>query len=130
MSPSWLSYAEIYHCRWAMLGAAGCIFPEIFANLGIIPQTPSEVTWFRAGVFPPAGSYNLYWTGTLPGSQAWTHHLLPDVLPEHRPAADVLHLDLAMRYSKHVSCFFLLLMSCSASDVQLWSSRTLSLRPP
>ena len=77
MSPSWLSYAEIYHCRWAMLGAAGCIFPEIFANLGIIPQTPSEVTWFRAGVFPPAGSYNLYWTGTLPGSQAWTHHHLP-----------------------------------------------------
>ena len=71
VSPSWLSYAEIYHCRWAMLGAAGCIFPEIFAAIGIIPQTPSEVTWFRAGVFPPAGSYNLYWTGTA--WQAFMH---------------------------------------------------------
>lgn len=62
ISPSWLAYAEVYHCRWAMLGAAGCIFPEIFAKLNIIPQTPAEVTWFRAGVIPPAGSYT-YWTG-------------------------------------------------------------------
>ena len=45
-------------CRWAMLGAAGCIAPEILATAGVIPQTPAEVTWFRSGVIPPAGVYS------------------------------------------------------------------------
>ena len=40
-----------------MLGAAGCIVPEILATAGVIPQTPAEVTWFRSGVIPPAGVY-------------------------------------------------------------------------
>ena len=44
-----------------MLGAAGCIAPEVLASLGVIPQTPEEATWFRSGVIPPAGSYDKYW---------------------------------------------------------------------
>ncbi len=45
-------------CRWAMLGAAGCIAPEILATAGVIPQTPDEVIWFKSGVIPPAGVYD------------------------------------------------------------------------
>lgn len=44
--------------RWAMLGAAGCIAPEILASAGVIPQTPDEVIWFKSGVIPPAGVYD------------------------------------------------------------------------
>ena len=40
-----------------MLGAAGCIAPEILASAGVIPQAPSEVVWFKSGVIPPAGVY-------------------------------------------------------------------------
>lgn len=40
-----------------MLGAAGCIAPEILASAGVIPQLPSEVVWFKSGVIPPAGVY-------------------------------------------------------------------------
>ena len=79
ISPSWLAYAEVYHSRWAMLGAAGCIFPEIFAKLNIIPQTPAEVTWFRAGVIPPAGSYT-YWTGGPGGPSTAADPCMPRLL--------------------------------------------------
>ena len=45
-----------------MLGAAGCIAPEILASAGAIPQSPSEVLWFKSGVIPPAGTYERgYW---------------------------------------------------------------------
>lgn len=54
-------YSEVIHARWAMLGAAGCIAPEILASAGVIPQTPADVTWFRTGVIPPAGQYGKYW---------------------------------------------------------------------
>jgi hypothetical protein len=30
-----------------MLGAAGCLAPEVLAAMGIIPQSPAEATWFR-----------------------------------------------------------------------------------
>ncbi|EFJ09199.1 light-harvesting complex [Selaginella moellendorffii] len=59
MTPNWLSYAEIINGRYAMLGAAGAIAPEIFGKIGIIPQQ-TAVVWFKTGVFPPAGTYN-YW---------------------------------------------------------------------
>jgi len=62
VNPEWLRYSEVIHARWAMLGAAGCIAPEILASAGVIPQTPADVTWFRTGVIPPAGQYGKYWT--------------------------------------------------------------------
>lgn len=41
-----------------MLGVAGSFAPEFLASQGIIPQTTDEVTWFKTGVIPPAGTYN------------------------------------------------------------------------
>merc|ERR1719436_1149653 len=60
MSPAWLRYAEVIHSRWAMLGAAGCVTPEILGSLGIIPAE-TAVPWFKSGVIPPAGSFDNYW---------------------------------------------------------------------
>merc|ERR1711985_174517 len=61
VSPSWLQYAEVIHARWAMLGAAGCIAPEILGRIGVIPAE-TAVPWFRSGVIPPAGSFKQYWS--------------------------------------------------------------------
>ena len=61
MTPEWLAYSEVIHGRWAMLGAAGCLAPEILSAMGAIPQTGDEAIWFKSGVIPPAGSYDKYW---------------------------------------------------------------------
>ncbi|EMS53700.1 Chlorophyll a-b binding protein 7, chloroplastic [Triticum urartu] len=37
--------AELVHCRWAMLGAAGIFIPELLTKIGIL-NTPS---WYTAG---------------------------------------------------------------------------------
>ncbi|CAM6024745.1 unnamed protein product [Sphagnum balticum] len=59
IDPNWLSYAELINGRYAMLGAAGAIAPEILGKLGLIPQE-TALPWFKTGVIPPAGTYD-YW---------------------------------------------------------------------
>jgi light-harvesting complex I chlorophyll a/b binding protein 3 len=62
ITPEWLRYSEVIHSRFAMLGAAGIIAPSVLAYAGLIPQTPEQVTWFKTGVIPPAGTYEQgYW---------------------------------------------------------------------
>lgn len=41
----WNVQAELVHCRWAMLGAAGIFIPEFLTKIGIL-NTPS---WYTAG---------------------------------------------------------------------------------
>ena len=42
---NWFVQAELVHCRWAMLGAAGIFIPEFLTKIGIL-NTPS---WYEAG---------------------------------------------------------------------------------
>eukprot|EP00227_Mantoniella_beaufortii_P013800 CAMPEP_0197581920 /NCGR_PEP_ID=MMETSP1326-20131121/5278_1 /TAXON_ID=1155430 /ORGANISM="Genus nov. species nov., Strain RCC2288" /LENGTH=302 /DNA_ID=CAMNT_0043145899 /DNA_START=25 /DNA_END=933 /DNA_ORIENTATION=- len=59
INPAWLSYAEVIHGRWAMLGIAGLVAPEILGGAGIIPADTGLV-WFRSGAIPPQGTFD-YW---------------------------------------------------------------------
>lgn len=59
IDPKWLTYAEIINGRWAMLGAAGIIAPELLGKVGLIPAETGLV-WFKSGVIPPLGTYD-YW---------------------------------------------------------------------
>ena len=45
ISPDWLTYGEIMNGRFAMLGAAGMVAPEILGGAGIIPQVRRKHTY-------------------------------------------------------------------------------------
>jgi len=57
INPSWLAYAEVIHCRWAMLGVAGATAPETLK--GFIPDS-TAVVWFKNGVIPAQGSFDFW----------------------------------------------------------------------
>jgi light-harvesting complex I chlorophyll a/b binding protein 2 len=54
---SWFQQAELQHARWAMVGAAGIMVPELMTNAGII----NAPLWTEAG----AGNYGIPWQGLL-----------------------------------------------------------------
>ncbi|CAH1444648.1 unnamed protein product [Lactuca virosa] len=83
IEPKWLAYGEVINGRFAMLGAAGAIAPEIFGKLGLIPPE-TALPWFQTGVIPPAGTYS-YW------ADPWTLFFMEMALmgfAEHRRFQD------------------------------------------
>jgi light-harvesting complex I chlorophyll a/b binding protein 3 len=55
-----LRRVQIINGRWAMLGAAGCVAPEVLGSLGVIPDA-TNILWWKTSVFPPAGTTDIYW---------------------------------------------------------------------
>ena len=76
IDPEWLRYAELIHGRWAMLGAAGCVAPEILGGAGVIPAE-TNILWFQAGVFPPAGTTDVF--GIDPYALFWIQAFLMNI---------------------------------------------------
>mmetsp|Transcript_17354 Transcript_17354/g.37450 ORF Transcript_17354/g.37450 Transcript_17354/m.37450 type:complete len:386 (+) Transcript_17354:1269-2426(+) len=54
LTQNWLRYSEIIHARFAMLGAVGCLAPEVLAKEEVIPEE-TGVLWFRTGFLPVVG---------------------------------------------------------------------------
>ena len=54
---------EVIHGRWAMLGVAGIVAPEVLGGMGIIPADTGLV-WFKSGAIPPQGTFD-YWADPM-----------------------------------------------------------------
>jgi|TARA_B100001142_G_scaffold73180_1_gene73866 hypothetical protein len=52
----WFVQAELMHCRWAMLGLAGCVAPELLTKIGMA-DLPNWID---------AGNWDGYWLGAGP----------------------------------------------------------------
>ena len=63
VNPQWLAYSEVIHGRWAMLGVAGIVAPEILGHAGLIPESTGLV-WFTSGAIPPQGTFD-YWANPM-----------------------------------------------------------------
>ena len=63
VNPQWLAYSEVIHGRWAMLGVAGIVAPEVLGGAGIIPADTGLV-WFKPGAIPPQGTFD-YWADPM-----------------------------------------------------------------
>jgi len=61
MKSQYMVCREVIHARWAMLGAAGIIAPEILAGAGVIPQSVDQVMFWKSGLIPPLGVSQEYW---------------------------------------------------------------------
>lgn len=65
-SMKWMVHAELQHCRWSMLGAAGIMLTSIGAAVGLpFPQ------WYEAGKQADIGNWSF---GTLLFTQAILFH--------------------------------------------------------
>ena len=63
VNPQWLAYSEVIHGRWAMLGVAGIVAPEVLGGAGLIPADTGLV-WFKSGAVPPQGTFD-YWADPM-----------------------------------------------------------------
>jgi len=61
ITQEWLRYAELIHARFAMLGAAGCLAPEMLGKIGVIPAEHG-IVWWKAGFIGPTSAGYEYWS--------------------------------------------------------------------
>jgi len=68
-----LSYAELIHGRWAMLGAAGVVAPEFLGRWGVIPPE-TALPWFEAGgLFPESPGSFAYPFANVSAFEYWAN---------------------------------------------------------